>query len=114
MPLDETIKHLLRELRSHADIHKSALSIERAIRESNLTLREISLLEGVFSSACIAVLRSEKGDMPRGSCDFCHKKREEVHLLIEGPMAAICDECIPKAQRAIDEARAIKEPKNLS
>lgn len=110
MPSRETIKQLIEELHSEADIHQSALPIEKAIRESNLTLREIALLESVVGSACMAVLRSKKSEMPRGTCDFCQKRREEVHLLIQGPMAAICDECIPKAQRAIDEARARKEP----
>ncbi len=39
-------------------------------------------------------------------CSFCGKDKRSVELLIAGPSAMICSECVGVCQEVIDEHRA--------
>jgi len=43
-------------------------------------------------------------------CDFCGKRQEQVQLLMVGPRADICDECIDLCAEIVAEKRARGNP----
>lgn len=56
-------------------------------------------------------LRKKKGEQPLYEsltgeppyCSFCGKGKNEYKTLVQGPDVYICDECVRKAQKIIDE-----------
>jgi len=50
--------------------------------------------------------KEERYTAPEKNCLFCHKTQSNVRYLIDsGVLARICDECVAKCQRAIDERK---------
>jgi ATP-dependent protease Clp ATPase subunit len=51
--------------------------------------------------------------MRKRYCHFCGKRVDEVHLIIDGPATAICDECIDLMHWMIHETKPAPDGKNI-
>jgi hypothetical protein len=47
---------------------------------------------------------------PAAICSFCAKSEEQVHIMVTGVEAAICDECIERAAALVAEHKANNPP----
>jgi hypothetical protein len=103
------VAYIVRTAEKEREPRLIAEALESELKGSGLSPRDLALTFSTLETALSHYLGSYERAPGLVACSFCHKTQGAVALIIQGPTAAICDECVTIAVDMVKEKQA--EPK---
>ncbi len=96
--VDTRIRDLINELVRLAESCRSqqelATAVARMVKETGANDRDIALAFSTLVTALQEHLNRPHETGQVVACSFCRKSQHEVKTIVQGPSAAICNECV--------------------
>jgi ClpX C4-type zinc finger protein len=104
--LREIIEHFAR-IAETAPPEKTNAQVVAEVAASGASNRDIAL---AFSTLVRGLQEHLKGSETHDglvACSFCHKSQRDVKTMIQGPTAAICNECVSICQDTLSSRNGV-------
>lgn len=95
----DLIDHLVRLRESSAENTNALVADE--VRASGASNRDIALAFSTLTNALQEHLKDSEPSKGLVLCSFCQKSQRDVKTMVQGPTAAICNECVAVCEKTI-------------
>ena len=77
------------------------------VKASDASDRDVALAFSMLVNALQEHLKSSEPATELVACNFCHKSQRDVKTMVQGPTAAICNECIGICQEVLSSRQGL-------
>jgi len=103
--IQQMVAHVVQVAETQHEPERIAEALESEIRASGLTARDLALTFSTLETALHGYLNAYERPPGTVACSFCHKSQGHVALIVQGPSASICCECVAIAADVVKERR---------